>query len=45
MGKVIKVREIGNPVLEKICDKVDIKNIELTYYNENGEKIIKQLKN
>ena len=27
MGKVIKVREVGNPILEKVCDKVDIENI------------------
>lgn len=28
MGKVLKVREVGDPILEKICDKIDIKNIE-----------------
>lgn len=27
MGKVLKVREVGEPVLEKKCDKVDVKNI------------------
>ena len=27
MGKVIKVREVGDPVLEKVCDKVDTENI------------------
>ena len=27
MGKVIKVREVGDPVLEKVCDEVDINNI------------------
>ena len=70
MGKVLKVREVGEPILNKKCDEVDIKkindeildiiedlkstleygtgverykNIELTYYNENGEKIVKQL--
>lgn len=25
MGKVLRVREIGDPILEKICEKVDIK--------------------
>ena len=24
MGKVLKIREVGDPVLEKECDKVDI---------------------
>ena len=54
MGKIIKVREVGDPILEKqyegcmsvpsIRGKVErYKNIELTYYNENGEKIVKQL--
>lgn len=28
MGKVIKVREVGEPILEKICEEVDIKNID-----------------
>ena len=27
MGKVIQVREVGDPVLEKVCDEVDINNI------------------
>ena len=27
MGKVIRVREVGDPILEKVCDEVDIKNI------------------
>ena len=27
MGKVLKVREVGDPVLEKECVEVDIKNI------------------
>ena len=27
MGKVLKVREVGDPILEKTCDEVDIKNI------------------
>ncbi len=27
MGKVLKIREVGDPVLEKECDEVDIKNI------------------
>lgn len=28
MSKVIKVREVGEPILEKICEEVDIKNID-----------------
>ena len=27
MGKVLKVREVGDPILEKQCDEVNIKNI------------------
>ena len=27
MGKVLKVREVGDPILEKECYEVDIKNI------------------
>ena len=27
MGKVLKVREVGDPILEKKCDEVDIKDI------------------
>jgi len=27
MGKIIKVREVGEPVLNKISEEVDIKNI------------------
>lgn len=36
MGRVIKVRQVGEPILEKIS--------EWMYYNEKGEKIVKQLK-
>ena len=28
MGKILKVREVGEPILEKECDEVDIKNID-----------------
>ena len=28
MGKVLKVREVGDPILEKISEDVDIKNID-----------------
>ena len=28
MGKVLKVREVGDPILEKECEKIDIKNID-----------------
>ena len=28
MGKVLKVREVGDPILEKQCGEVDIKNIK-----------------
>ena len=27
MGKILKVREVGDPILEKNCDEVNIKNI------------------
>ena len=27
MGKVLKVREVGDPILEKQCNEVNIKNI------------------
>lgn len=39
MGKVLKVREIGEPVLEKTCDEIDIKNI-----NKDILDIIEDLK-
>ena len=39
MGKVLKIREVGDPVLEKECDKVEIKNI-----NEEILDIIEDLK-
>ena len=39
MGKVLKVREVGEPILEKQCNKVDIKNI-----NEEILDIIEDLK-
>ena len=39
MGKVLKIREIGDPILNKKCDEVDIKNID-----ENILDIIEDLK-
>ena len=39
MGKVLKVREVGEPILEKECIEVDIKNI-----NEEILDIIEDLK-
>ena len=39
MGKVLKVREVGDPILEKVCDKVDIENI-----NHETLDIIEDLK-
>ena len=27
MGKVLKIREVGDPILNKISDEVDIENI------------------
>lgn len=27
MGKVVEIRKVGNQVLQKVCDEVDIKNI------------------
>jgi len=39
MGKVLKVREVGDPILEKISDDVDINNI-----NEEILDIIEDLK-
>lgn len=28
MGKIIKIREIGDPILNEKCDEIDIKNID-----------------
>ena len=39
MGKIIKVREVGDSILEKQCDEVNIKNI-----NEDIIDIIEDLK-
>lgn len=39
MGKVLKIREVGDPILEKECDEVDIKNI-----NKDILEIIEDLK-
>ena len=39
MGKILKIREAGDPILEKQCDKVDIKNI-----NKDILDIIEDLK-
>lgn len=27
MGKVLKIREVGDPILQKKCDEIDVKNI------------------
>ena len=32
MGKIIKVREVGDSILEKQCDEVNIKNINEDIY-------------
>lgn len=39
MGKVLKIREVGDPILNKISDEVDIENI-----NEEILEIIEGLK-
>ncbi len=39
MSKVLKVREVGDPILNKKCDEVDIKNI-----NDEILDIIEDLK-
>ena len=39
MGKVLKVREVGNPILEKISEEVNVKNI-----NKEILEIIEDLK-
>ena len=39
MGKVLKIREIGDPILNKKCDEIDIKNID-----ENILDIVEDLK-
>ncbi len=39
MGKVLKVREVGDPILQRQCNEVDIKNI-----NEEILDIIEDLK-
>ena len=28
MGKVLKVREVGDPILEKECEEIEIRNIK-----------------
>ena len=28
MGKVLKIREVGDPILEKECEEINIKNID-----------------
>ena len=28
MGQVLRIREVGDPILEKQCDEIDIKNID-----------------
>ena len=32
MGKVLKIREVGEPILEEECYEVDIKNISRDIY-------------
>ena len=39
MGKVLKIREVGDPILQKKCDEIDIKNI-----NRESLDIIEDLK-
>ncbi len=39
MGKVLKIREVGDPILKKVCSKVNVKNID-----ENIIDIIEDLK-
>ena len=39
MGKVLRVREVGEPILEKQCDEVNINNT-----NEDAIDIIEDLK-
>ena len=39
MGKVLKVREVGDPILEKKCEEIEIRNI-----NEDILEIIGDLK-
>ncbi len=39
MGKVLKIREVGDPILEMECDQIDIKDI-----NKNILDIIEDLK-
>lgn len=39
MGKVLKVREVGDPLLKKVCNEVDVKNI-----NKDMLDIIEDLK-
>ena len=29
MGKVLKVREVGDPILEKECEEIEIRNIKM----------------
>ncbi len=31
MGKVLKLREVGEPILNKKCDEVDIKKLMMKF--------------
>lgn len=39
MGKVLKIREVGDPILQEKCNEINIKNI-----NEDVLEIIEDLK-
>lgn len=34
MGKILKIREVGDPILNKKCEKIDIKNIDKKLLDE-----------
>ena len=35
MGKVLKIREVGDPILNKECNEVNIKNISKDILDSN----------
>ena len=35
MGKILKIREVGDPVLNLVCKKVDIQNINNEIFTVN----------
>ena len=36
MGKVIRVREVGDPILNQKCEEIDCKNIDEKVLSQDG---------